>query len=395
VVEDDLELLKAQRPIFFIEKSGAEARQNAKSQMALLDNAQVANSQQYWLSDQADPRKTLQDQIARKLTQHLEFAEHFYKEHYPDVAQGYAYRQPVANPTVLEHLIRQQLRSPLSFLEKCLNGCYSVENFSVLWPLIDILTRKNSVKVVGCLLSHREDQPRSIILKEDPLYHTYMSHINRFLHNIPAQQHRVFIFVEYPDLLKSASTVHAMLVLDIREGYQVCGLTQVQLVDLDRIPFHSLQEQLDMQEKMVKTKNLTEFLVTSPEGLYIEWMRNSSRLFRPRHNCTKRIDKAVLIYSQLMQHLEVSQMTLPAKLHELWRLHQLVIMTDNWLYQWQHISSRSDSMWSLRLWLKQRFAQRAQDYLHCTYQDTLFLNSSNLITLTQSVYADMVTCLLW
>lgn len=397
VVDDELELLlKAQqRPLFFIEKAGADQRLNSKSQMGLLNNASVANNQQFYLPDRQDPRKTLQDQIARKLTSHLEFDELFYKEHYPESTQGYAYRQPIANPTVLEHLIRQQLRSPLTFLEKCLSNCFSIESFAVLWPLVDILTRKNPIKILSCLLSHKEDQPRTVIIKEDPTYTTYMNHINRFLHNIPSQQHRLFLIVEYPDLLHSSALVHALLVLDIREGFNICGLTQVQIADLGRIPFTSMHEQLDMEERMVKVKNLSDFLITSPDALYIAWMRNSSRFLRPRHGSTRQIDKAVLMYSQMMQHVVAHEMTLPTHLHKLWRLQQMVLMTDSWLSNWQHISSRADSMWTLRTWLKNRFAMRATDYLQRTYQDTLFLNSSSLTSLTEAVYADMVASLLW
>lgn len=390
MVEDELEALFNQRPMFFIEQLGAKQQQE---KAATVDNAKVANSTRYQDLDVDDPRRELQDEIARKLTGHMQFAPEFYIEHYPNNRKkSYSYRQPFACVEIIEHFIRQQFRSPLTLLGKLTRHCFTLENFPLAWGLIHALTSKTEFVIEHCFLAHARDVPRDVIIRENPAYVQFATHIQRYMDNIPEDVHRLFVICHSPDMVSASNKQRLMLTIDVREGLNVCGLVNMNITDPDRFPAISLHAELESLEHRVPLRSHASLLGVTPVRLYEVWMQHSKRAFRMRQRALKRIDKAVADYSKMAQRNDPANMNIDARLYELWHLHQLCVMVAHWLYQRQHTSDHANSMWEMRKWLRYRLHRCGNDFLNTTYHNDAILKKTSFKQLSKAVYADMMSC---
>ncbi len=387
--EDELDALFRGRQKFFIEQIGRTASTNT-----VVDNAHVAN-EKFDKTIKADPRKKLQDEISRKLTKNIIFSDDFYQEYYPGPRKkAYAYRQPFGHSEIIEHFVRNQLRSPLTLMGQFEKESLRIYNFPLGWSLIHALTMQQEVTIKHCFLAHQEDQPREVIMRESAYYHKYATHLIHDCRDISADCHRLFLITEIDNIILGLPKLTALLSLDIREGYNVCGLARIKVIDPERIPMSSLHQRLDIYAKIAHNSNGSLSLHTPPDELYKAWIDHSKKLLYWRHRSTRQIDRSLQIYSQLMRGVDNQFSDYDIRLHELNRLHQLKNMISHWLYQRQHICAHADSMWQLRAWLQQRFHRVSADFLNHAYQGVRLSTDRNFLSLAQDIYAEMTSSII-
>jgi hypothetical protein len=359
-LKDELRaLLRRQRPQYFIENIGCKVPAVEVVQPQKAPRRRSTKSK-------CKPLSAVAQQVLAKHTAHVSLHENFLDTLYLTHSKFYRYRQPLASKEVLETFIRQQLKNPVRLLSKIKKEQYTQRNFLAVWQFLHAVFHCLPLAIEHALLIHQKDQPRDLILKDNPAYVRFRPLIHRHMPMILDHCHRLYLVAALPCMLAQGSC-EILLALDFLEK----DSGELQLKQLCLYPFADAHQGILQGESLhaLKPGKKQRYYKTREEQTVYEWWRKDSACgWGPREAQTRLIDASLQAYQEAQLSHEHGRWQLWVALESLWQLYALSETVSDWLAALEHLSPRASSVQRLQHWLHETFSVQAKELVYQVYE---------------------------